>query len=1601
MRRHQFPSGIVLFWLVVLILAVPLGILASPPSTSTHSISWVSGTSSVISQATRPNDTMVSSPVVNLPTEHILRLQFSSTGDLQPGEAEIRLPAHIFTDRAGQPVGTYEVPMVEAPGTSLANFYNYRYDAVTDELVISNFALVPSGRFLTVDIKYTVRPHLVKDGYIKDFTADFSLGDPAGTPLVFSSNTAKITYHTKADLNVLTKRPHTSQTYYNWPSALGTPPPGANEWDYYYVTWAVYGDALADDTQPFTFSLTETNPAGNPSTYGELIGYSIPGGGPTAGDLAQFHAENPHFDIAVPGSLTNGTYYLYFRYPKPTGAPAVHELTVENNVHGEVLGIDGVSSTLSAQATAKVSVDTARTPTPVPTATTAPTTGPSPTPWVLPSPTIHSSSKTNNGVSYGHITKLEENRPPFDLATTVTNGPFSFGGHAQGYHLTRDAGGNYGATTYTNEIIDNHIRLSNGTTSTVTYTDLNPEDYAFTTFRFGGYTEFELVNSDMTNNDGKTQEREANEYSAVTLQVDTGAGWQDYGSILRTAISPAAYSFTPLMAGASATGTTSLLVTLPQNTHGVRLLHTTRSYSTQFLTSRLGMILRNTPHVLSLIKDRDAVLVHNQVRFALLKDGLEVSNQVRSAYHQINRVVPRTYIQKTRTEPVNDPYTGTYYVDYIVREYENAAVPETVLEEATALGYLLEQRVATFHDLLPPGTYVDPGTIKVTGYLTNIPFTTTYELENNYRGTGRDMLRVHATAPADAINYHLLGHVGGYGTITSGMQLTFRLHNPWLNIADNGPVLVNYVAFESRNGSLVQGYPDNAASAAIPAELKAAFTDISDVDPSWTNTLYANVSLRYEPLTAVSVGFSKAVSSPENPEFGDHAQTPLAGSYTYRLRFQNAPDMRAKDIVLYDALEVAYGSNPYWQGTFQSIDVSQTTAKGIDAKVYYATSPVDVAADTSHLDNNMGTVWLPLTTATDPQDVKSLAVDLRRDTAGDEYIVSSGETLLVNIVMRAPADARDEVRNRILAYNASSMSNRKAATGSAAFDLDLALERANTVTVELREMGLEIDKQSDPASGTKDAPTNVAAGDDLQYMVSLTNTNQVQAIERILLQDMIPSYLSYAAGDIIVRLGDNPASDTPLAQSTRASLVSDADNLLVIHVNTLAGQEKITFLIPTKVLSIDGVTQEASIINQAMVSSVAGQDYLLASPSTHHRLKAVPFIARGTKALSGRAISPDDQFQFELVSQLGQVFNSLPVNPLTGAFAFPPIYYDKPGTYNYTIREKQGTNPLIHYSGAEIQLVVTVTQDAEGNLMATGAYSDGVSPLNTAVFTNRFAPLNVALAARKTLTGETLSAGQFTFRLTGQGVNQSMTNAADGSVIFDAITLQSPGPHTFTITETAGTRQGMVYDTAEYTVQVSVVRDSDGTPAAVITYLKDGSAYAGDVPVFANQYTDPEPPPPTYPTLEVPLSASKTLSGGMLRGGEFRFLLKDAQGNVLADATNAADGTITFPVRTFSRVVTNYLYTIEEVRGDNPLITYDGTVYTVLVTTRAVNGRLEATVDVLKDGTPYAGAIAFANRRHVPPTGDTALRLPLVLLMAGALLGGGALIWEYRKRRAR
>ena len=218
-------------------------------------------------------------------------------------------------------------------------------------------------------------------------------------------------------------------------------------------------------------------------------------------------------------------------------------------------------------------------------------------------------------------------------------------------------------------------------------------------------------------------------------------------------------------------------------------------------------------------------------------------------------------------------------------------------------------------------------------------------------------------------------------------------------------------------------------------------------------------------------------------------------------------------------------------------------------------------------------------------------------------------------------------------------------------------------------------------------------------------------------------------------------------------------------------------------------------------------------------------------------------------------------------------------------------------------------------------------------------PTSAVIELDKTLTGRDLVDGEFSFELY-EGTNklQTVTNKA-GKVSFDAISYTSEGEHTYTVKEVKGDNATIAYDTAEKQVTVKVTRDGDALKAEVI-YPESKT--------FTNAFT----PKATTASIEL----TKELTGRDLVDGEFSFELYEGT-NKLQTVTNKS-GKVSFDAISYTEEG-EHTYTVKEVKGNVPGITYDTAEKQVTVKVTKDGDKLKATV-------VYPESKVFANTYSAP-----------------------------------
>ena len=337
----------------------------------------------------------------------------------------------------------------------------------------------------------------------------------------------------------------------------------------------------------------------------------------------------------------------------------------------------------------------------------------------------------------------------------------------------------------------------------------------------------------------------------------------------------------------------------------------------------------------------------------------------------------------------------------------------------------------------------------------------------------------------------------------------------------------------------------------------------------------------------------------------------------------------------------------------------------------------------------------------------------------------------------------------------------------------------------------------------------------------------------------------------------------------------------------------------------------------------------------------------GTKTLTGATLAAD-QFSFTVSDEDENVIETV-TNEADGKFNFSAINYTLAdvGTHTYTVKEVNDGKTGYTYDDKEYEIIVTVEDAGDGTLNVT--YTVNGTANGAITFVNKYvAAGGVQFEGIKTLTGSELKEGQFSFTLTGEGVNETVTNGADGKFRFAAIayTLADVGTHTYTVKEVNDGKAGYTYDTTEYEIVVTVADAGDGT--LNVTYTVNGTANGAIT--FVNKYTA---------AGTVQFEGTKTLTGATLAADQFSFTLTGE--GVNETVTNGADGKFRFSAISYTLAdVGTHIYTMKEVNGGLAGYTYDNMEYVIIVTVAdAGDGTLTVTYTV--NGTAN-GAIIFANK---------------------------------------
>lgn len=480
--------------------------------------------------------------------------------------------------------------------------------------------------------------------------------------------------------------------------------------------------------------------------------------------------------------------------------------------------------------------------------------------------------------------------------------------------------------------------------------------------------------------------------------------------------------------------------------------------------------LKNSSPVIKALMEEDnnenmSITVINTSRssFSYHMEGndMDWGSLYRSDEARISRVGKEANAYKT-AKVSNDTINGRVLVDYNLTAwlgyevYSQAAL--NYLRGKNIDGFLFPDlkeggKEWVFYDLLPYGMTLEPTQPVTAGRITNLDplghyqdypqswdqtgVTVSVEPEDvtdDWKGTGRTMVRFHLKySGIDPTVY-------SRGMWMEGWGVSFRARYDWedLSLMETEK---NQCAFttEKPNVSLLDVDGKVYANGEVPGTdydvFKNGIRDGEPGDPEVKNILYAQAGVN-EDVPVASTSTIKKLVRADADRLNDYGVTAVVnpeGTYTYDVTVTSGGPP-TKDIVIYDRLEYAVADRSekdtmnfgnateladVWQGTFLGVDTTELESLGINAKVYYsdkqdAARPrrTDITGGNQDYatpdDAFKSSDWVPAEDWTQKlSEVRAVAVDIRRTTEGEPYILPAMEAVGFKIRMQAPPKAVD------------------------------------------------------------------------------------------------------------------------------------------------------------------------------------------------------------------------------------------------------------------------------------------------------------------------------------------------------------------------------------------------------------------------------------------------------------------------------------------------------------------------------------------------------------------------------------------------------------------
>lgn len=936
----------------------------------------------------------------------------AGTGTLPKGALKIKIPEHILrTWNAAEGVYADEITLsvpseAEAEGNDSVVLV-YKSDG-NGNIIITNNLPLASGNGGNIELSYTTTESTLEykdktniDTYIGRLTAEISYdsGTTYYKPSEVSENAADVLnvyMDTDVTLSSAKKTLNTPELSYSDITTLyrfENEPTADTADEYYYYVWAIKSN-VTNMTQKYNIAIREENFGITSGVQGEIVAirlaedsaYRLPTGC-VVNSKSNCTKEGERVDWAI-------TRIRKSDLPKDSvfGDTAY---TLTNNADVQLTPIFGTVQTKETTA------DFIYTPPKPPT----------------PNPPAFNTTVEKHGIyNYNKIVQNSSNRSSYDLENLTEDGgtindlKYMVSSVIYPYEYTiedtydkNDIVNNhtyFGKKCVTHTITDDTLTFNDGTT---TYSSLTGDDYAFTGLDFSLEASDAVYDSTELTFVKNTATDEFDD-DVLDIQLKVGDAYQSaakYNAKTKTYSDVNSSLITSCSEG-------SVRINPAANVTGWQIVTKTKHYKSAYVIYPYVQLRASETikPAVTVLKDNNKTYSSqlNNTVTCQTKDYKEnlVNTESQSATDYLSSVTKESSIEKkVNGAEINSTLKRNYTVPWIV------TAKETQATESGSVG--VEQESGTFYDLLPESGRFDKDSLVVMDSDGTVlkDYQYTYTLTNNY-SEGRSLLKIEIDVPS-----------------SSGYTIKYNTIHSWADILTIGRYTINHVAYETGNPTIAGGFPDNGGDKNPPVGM-------IDLDPTTdaTKFIYTSQTEYLAALISTLTSIEKLVADTYDSEFSRSTVATPNGEYTYRVVMINDKNTIANNIIIMDSLEnyIVNGKNSTrvgeddndtsndkagtWRGTIVDIDFSRVVKKGANPVVYVT----DTAPLFGNYVDDMDTLkaqtadcnWVTLaeykTAHGSYEGIKGIAVDVTKNTDGDQFELEAGGTLCFDIVMKAPAN---------------------------------------------------------------------------------------------------------------------------------------------------------------------------------------------------------------------------------------------------------------------------------------------------------------------------------------------------------------------------------------------------------------------------------------------------------------------------------------------------------------------------------------------------------------------------------------------------------------------